>query len=60
MALATAKLFVQEGAYDMVKREKGKIDILFASAGQGELAKLEEVTEEHFGRLRPNAHLVSA
>ena len=81
MALATAKLFVEEGAYvfitgrrqdkldeavkligknvtgvqgdasnladldrlyDTVKREKGKIDILFASAGQGELAKLEE------------------
>src|SRR5216684_4776029 len=89
MALATAKLFVEEGAYvfitgrrkdkldeavkligknvtgvqgdasnlaDLdrlyatVKREKGKIDILFASAGQGELAKLEEVTEEHFDK----------
>src|SRR6266481_8404056 len=89
MALATAKLFVKEGAYvfitgrrkdkldeavkligknvtgvqgdasnladldrlyDTVKREKGKIDILFASAGQGELAKLEEVTEEHFDK----------
>ncbi len=89
MALATAKLFVNEGAYvfitgrrkdkldeavkligknvtgvqgdasnladldrlyDTVKREKGKIDILFASAGQGELAKLEEVTEEHFDK----------
>jgi NAD(P)-dependent dehydrogenase (short-subunit alcohol dehydrogenase family) len=89
MALATAKLFVQEGAYvfitgrrkekldeavkligknvtgvqgdaanlaDLdrlyatVKREKGKIDILFASAGQGEFAKLEEVTEEHFDK----------
>ena len=75
MALATAKLFVEEGAfvfitgrrkekldeavkligrnvtavqgdaanladldrlYETVKREKGKIDILFASAGQGE------------------------
>src|ERR1700677_2228125 len=86
MALATAKLFVEEGAYvfitgrrqekldeavkligknvtgvqgdasnlarlyDIVKREKGNIDILFASAGQGELAKLEEVTEEHFDK----------
>src|ERR1700693_852951 len=89
MALATAKLFVKEGAYvfitgrrkdkldeavkligknatgvqgdasnladldrlyDTVKREKGKIDILFASAGQGEVAKLEEVTEEHFDK----------
>ena len=89
MALATAKLFVEEGAYvfitgrrqdkldeavkligrnvtgvlgdvanpadldrlyETVKREKGKIDILFASAGRGELAKLEEVTEEHFDK----------
>src|SRR5260370_49409 len=36
--------------YDTVKREKGKIDVLFASAGQGEFAKLEEVTEEHFDK----------
>jgi NAD(P)-dependent dehydrogenase (short-subunit alcohol dehydrogenase family) len=89
MALATAKLFVEEGAYvfitgrrqdkldeaakligknvtgvqgdaanladldrlyETVKREKGEIDILFASAGQGEFAKLEEVTEEHFDK----------
>jgi NAD(P)-dependent dehydrogenase (short-subunit alcohol dehydrogenase family) len=87
MALATAKLFVEEGAYvfitgrrqdkldeavkligknvtgvqgdasnladldrlyDTVKREKGKIDILFASAGRGEFATLEQVTEKHF------------
>src|SRR5882757_8498187 len=87
MALATAKLFVEEGAYvfitgrrqdvldkavksigrnvtgvqgdasvladldrlyDTVKREKGKIDILFASAGTGEFAKIGEVTEEGF------------
>jgi NAD(P)-dependent dehydrogenase (short-subunit alcohol dehydrogenase family) len=87
MALATAKLFVEEGAYvfitgrrqdkldeavkligrnvtgvqgdaanladldrlyQTVQRERGKIDILFASAGRGELATLEQVTEEHF------------
>ena len=87
MALASAKLFVEEGAYvfitgrrqealdeavkligrnvtgvrgdvsnlddldrlfDTVKREKGKIDILFASAGKGEAAKLGEITEQHF------------
>ncbi|MGO8818368.1 MAG: SDR family NAD(P)-dependent oxidoreductase [Terriglobia bacterium] len=87
MALATAKLFVEEGAYvfitgrrqealdeavkligrnvtgvrgdaanlddldrlfDTVKREKGKIDVLFASAGRGEAAKLGEITEQHF------------
>jgi NAD(P)-dependent dehydrogenase (short-subunit alcohol dehydrogenase family) len=89
MALATARLFVEEGAYvfitgrgqdaldkavksighnvtgvqgdagiladldrlyDVVKREKGKIDILFASAGTGELAKIGEVTEEGFDK----------
>ena len=89
MALATAKLFVEEGAhvfitgrrkdkldeavkligknvtgvqgdaanlgdldrlYETVRREKGKIDILFASAGQGEFATLEQVTEEHFDK----------
>jgi NAD(P)-dependent dehydrogenase (short-subunit alcohol dehydrogenase family) len=87
MALATAKLFVAEGAhvfitgrrkdkldeavkaigrnvtgvqgdasnladldrlYETVKEQKGKIDVLFASAGRGELAKIGEVTEEHF------------
>jgi NAD(P)-dependent dehydrogenase (short-subunit alcohol dehydrogenase family) len=87
MALATAKLFVEEGAYvfitgrrqdkldeavkligrnvtgvqgdasnladldrlyQTVQREKGRIDILFASAGRGELASLGQVTEEHF------------
>ena len=87
MALATAKRFVEEGAYvfitgrrqealdkavkligrnvtavrgdasnlddldrlfETVKREKGKIDILFASAGTGEAVKLGEITEKHF------------
>ncbi len=87
MALATAKLFVEEGAYafimgrrqealdaavkligrnvtgvrgdaanlddldrlfDTVKREKGRIDVLFASAGTGEALNLGEITEQHF------------
>jgi NAD(P)-dependent dehydrogenase (short-subunit alcohol dehydrogenase family) len=89
LALATAKRFVEEGAYvfitgrrqealdeavrligrnvtgvrgdaanldDLdrlfatVKREKGKIDVLFASAGKGEAAKLGEITEQHFDK----------
>jgi NAD(P)-dependent dehydrogenase (short-subunit alcohol dehydrogenase family) len=89
MALATARLFVEEGAYvfvtgrrkdkldgavrsigrnvtgvqgdassladldrlcETVKREKGRINVLFASAGMGELAPIGEVTEEHFDR----------
>lgn len=87
MALATAKLFVQEGAYvfitgrrqqqldeavasigknvtgvlgdaskvadldhlfEIVKKDKGSIDILFASAGAGSFAAIGEITEEHF------------
>ena len=87
MALATAKLFVEEGAYvfitgrrqdkldeavkaigrnvtgvqgdaanladldrlyETVKKEKGRIDVLFASAGRGEMAKIGEITEEQF------------
>jgi len=87
MALATAKLFVQEGAYvfitgrrqeklddavkaigrnvtgvqgdaanlaaldrlyETVKKEKGYIDVLFASAGQGGQEMLGSVTEEQF------------
>jgi NAD(P)-dependent dehydrogenase (short-subunit alcohol dehydrogenase family) len=34
--------------FETVKREKGKIDVLFASAGKGEAAKLGEITEQHF------------
>ena len=87
LALASAKRFVEEGAYvfitgrrqeqideavklvgrnvtgvrgdaanlndldrlfDTVKREKGKIDVLFASAGMGEAVPLGEITEQHF------------
>jgi NAD(P)-dependent dehydrogenase (short-subunit alcohol dehydrogenase family) len=36
--------------YDTVKREKGSIDVLWASAGMGEPAVLGEVTEEQFDR----------
>jgi len=34
--------------YDTVKKEKGKIDILFASAGRGEFAPIGQITEQHF------------
>jgi NAD(P)-dependent dehydrogenase (short-subunit alcohol dehydrogenase family) len=89
MALATAKLFVQEGAYvyitgrrqqnldqavkaigknvtgvqgdasnladldrlyETVKQEKGRIDVLFASAGTGEPAPIGAISEEHFDK----------
>jgi len=87
MALASAKSFVEEGAYvfitgrrqeqldeavkligrnvtgvrgdaanlddldrlfETVKREKGKIDILYASAGTGKAVPLGEITEQQF------------
>ena len=87
MALASAKRFVEEGAYvfitgrrqealdaaikligrnvtgvrgdsanledldrlfDTVRREKGGIDVLYASAGTGEAVPLGEITEQHF------------
>src|ERR1700730_16153653 len=87
MALAGAKLFVEEGAhvfisgrrqdapdqagelmgrnvtgvqgdsgnlddldrlFDTVKREKGAIDVLWASAGVGKQGKLGEITEQDF------------
>jgi len=89
MALATAKLFVNEGAYvfitgrrqqtldeavkatgrnvtgvqgdvsdlgdldrlyEIVKAKKGKIYVLFASAGQGEMAKIGDITEIQFDK----------
>jgi NAD(P)-dependent dehydrogenase (short-subunit alcohol dehydrogenase family) len=89
LALASAKRFVEEGAYvfitgrrqealddavkligrnvtgvrgdaadladldrlfDTVQKQKGKIDILFASAGKGEAAVLGAITEQHFDK----------
>ncbi len=44
----SSKLADLDRLYETVKKEKGKIDILFASAGEGTFASLEEVTEEHF------------
>ncbi|CAF1108299.1 unnamed protein product [Adineta steineri] len=36
--------------YDIIKKEKGRLDILFVNAGIGDLAFLQDVTEEHFDR----------
>src|ERR1700683_812958 len=36
--------------FDTVKREKGKIDVLFTSAGMGEAVPLGEITEQHFDK----------
>jgi NAD(P)-dependent dehydrogenase (short-subunit alcohol dehydrogenase family) len=34
--------------FETVKQEKGRIDVLWASAGTGEQGRLGEITEEHF------------
>src|ERR1700722_10552358 len=39
-----------ERLYDVVRREAGVIDILFANAGGGEFMPLQEITEEHYER----------
>jgi NAD(P)-dependent dehydrogenase (short-subunit alcohol dehydrogenase family) len=87
IGLASAKQFVNEGAYDFItgrrdrelaaavkeigrnvagvqgdvsnladldrlfaqiKREKGRLDIVFANAGTAQLASLDKITEEHY------------
>lgn len=37
--------------YDLVKLQKGRIDVLFANAGIGEVAPLGEISEEHFDKI---------
>ena len=37
--------------YDIVKEQKGHIDILFANAGVGGLVPLEAITEAHFDKI---------
>ncbi|MFD4942114.1 SDR family NAD(P)-dependent oxidoreductase [Streptomyces sp. NPDC058239] len=89
IGLATAKLFVREGAYVFITgrrqkeldegvqaigsnvcgvqgdvtepadldrlyetvKAKGRIDVVFANAGLGEIASLEDVTEDHFDKI---------
>jgi NAD(P)-dependent dehydrogenase (short-subunit alcohol dehydrogenase family) len=43
-----SKLRDLDNLYDIVKRSKGRVDIVFANAGAAELAPLGEITEEHF------------
>jgi NAD(P)-dependent dehydrogenase (short-subunit alcohol dehydrogenase family) len=37
--------------YDIVKDQKGHLDILFANAGIGEFAPLDEISEMHFDKI---------
>ncbi|HWL88068.1 MAG TPA: SDR family oxidoreductase [Polyangiaceae bacterium] len=39
-----------DALYEIVKAQKGRIDVLVANAGGGELARLGEITEEHFDK----------
>ena len=45
-----SKLADLDRLYAVVKKEKGRIDILFANAGAGELAPLGTISEAHFDR----------
>jgi NAD(P)-dependent dehydrogenase (short-subunit alcohol dehydrogenase family) len=36
--------------FDQIKKEKGRLDVVFANAGGGELAPLGAITEEHYDR----------
>jgi NAD(P)-dependent dehydrogenase (short-subunit alcohol dehydrogenase family) len=36
--------------YEVIKEEKGKVDIVFANAGTGAFAPLGEITEEHIDK----------
>src|SRR5436190_780070 len=44
----SAKLADLDRLFETVKREKGTIDVLWASAGTGEQGSLGVITEEHF------------
>lgn len=39
-----------DNLYAHIKKEHGRIDVLFVNAGGGELATIDQVTEEHFDR----------
>ena len=45
-----SKLADLDRLYATVKREKGRIDILFANAGAAEIAALGAISEEHFDK----------
>ncbi len=44
------KLADLDRLYAQIRKDHGRLDILFANAGGGEFASLEQVTEDHFDR----------
>jgi NAD(P)-dependent dehydrogenase (short-subunit alcohol dehydrogenase family) len=45
-----SKLADIDKLYSVVKEQKGKLDIVFANAGVGEFAPLDQITEDHFDK----------
>jgi NAD(P)-dependent dehydrogenase (short-subunit alcohol dehydrogenase family) len=45
-----SKLADIDRIYAAVKQQKGRLDIVFANAGIGEFAPLDQITEEHFDK----------
>src|SRR4051812_26824248 len=45
-----AQLADLDKLYAAVKEQKGKLDIIFANAGIGEFAPLDQITENHFDK----------
>jgi NAD(P)-dependent dehydrogenase (short-subunit alcohol dehydrogenase family) len=45
-----SKLADLDRLYKTVKEQKGRVDVLFANAGGGELVPLGKITEEHFDK----------
>ncbi len=46
-----SKLADLDRIYAQIKKEKGRVDIVFANAGLGEMVPLGSITEEHFDKL---------
>jgi NAD(P)-dependent dehydrogenase (short-subunit alcohol dehydrogenase family) len=46
-----AKLADLDRLFAQIRREKGKLDIVFANAGGAQFARLSEITEEHYDAL---------
>lgn len=46
-----SKLADLDRLYEQVRQKYGRVDVLFANAGGGELATIDQVTEEHFDKI---------
>src|SRR3954447_23698918 len=46
-----SKLSDLDKLYDVIKRDAGRLDVLFANAGVGEFAPLGQITEAHFDKV---------